>query len=375
MPRGRRWVPSEESDELVFAVCERFLQQLAEQDGDSEDTKKRGAAAVVAQWAQKEFDREDLTRQRIYPLVWQGVRRKFLFLQPPRKELLARQLAEHFQVRRYADDKQVLQVVDVRGPGAAQHVAAAGADLVLSLIERLGAARKGPVHIGLGAGYSAMLVAKRLAHRYSDKSHPKLVLHALSAGGFRVDQPHKAPITYFSYFDDALTPVDCVALYAETVVANRDYERVKQGPGVHKSFERAEQIDIVITSLASEEDEHGMLGQFLENLIEEGELEPDALDRMRRAGWIGDVQFRPYSSTGPITEECPVRAVTLFEISDLVERARRDDKYVVLLAGTCGECGRTKTKALVPLLTQPDLRLWTHLITDLQTASELLAGA
>jgi hypothetical protein len=64
--------------------------------------------------------------------------------------------------------------------------------------------------------------------------------------------------------------------------------------------------------------------------------------------------------------------VTLFELDDLAALARREDKYVVLFAGPCGECGHTKTSALVPLLTEPRLRLWTHLVTDVQTASELL---
>ncbi len=53
---------------------------------------------------------------------------------------------------------------------------------------------------------------------------------------------------------------------------NDDYERaIRRSPSVSKSFERAEEIDIVITSFASEEDEHGMLNQFLANLIDEGE--------------------------------------------------------------------------------------------------------
>jgi hypothetical protein len=69
---------------------------------------------------------------------------------------------------------------------------------------------------------------------------------------------------------------------------------------------------------------------------------------------------------------CPVRAVTLFEPAALVERVKQPDKYVILLAGPCHECGRTKTPALIPLLRQPGLRLWTHLVTDLKTAHELV---
>ncbi|NLX99329.1 MAG: hypothetical protein GXY83_24595 [Rhodopirellula sp.] len=357
----------------MFAVCEKFFSLLGEQyQAGSGD--KRGAAAAVAKWLREERGRGDLGRERIYPLIWEAFRRNFLFLQPPRERDLADQIARRYGISRYAEDKQVLQVVDVSGEEAARNVTSAGADLVLSLIQRIAARRAGPVHVGLGAGYSAMRVAKRLAQRLSsDLKCPDLVLHALSAGGFRIDQPHKSPISYFGYFDDVMARVECVALYAETVVTKSDYQRVKRSLGVKKSFERADEIDIVITSLASEEDEHGMLGQFLASLIDEGELDRGALDEMRAAGWVGDVQFRPYSAATALADECPVRAVTLFEISELVERVKRNDRYVVLLAGPCAECGRTKTKALVPLLTQENLLLWTHLVTDVPTARELLS--
>jgi DNA-binding transcriptional regulator LsrR (DeoR family) len=71
---------------------------------------------------------------------------------------------------------------------------------------------------------------------------------------------------------------------------------------------------------------------------------------------------------------CPVRAVTLFELDELVAIAkdRSNGKYVVLVAGPCGECGATKKNALRPLLANERLRLWTHLIVDAKTAKELL---
>jgi hypothetical protein len=84
------------------------------------------------------------------------------------------------------------------------------------------------------------------------------------------------------------------------------------------------------------------------------------------------VQFRPYSASGPIRQECPVQVVTLFEIEELVALAQQPNKYVVLIAGPCSECQRLKTDALRPLLTNPRLRLWTHLVMDLATAYDLL---
>lgn len=61
-----------------------------------------------------------------------------------------------------------------------------------------------------------------------------------------------------------------------------------------------------------------------------------------------------------------------FELSELVERAGSEDRYVVLLAGPCGECGRLKSDALEPLLENPKLRLWSHLVSDVDTISAVL---
>jgi len=130
----------------------------------------------------------------------------------------------------------------------------------------------------------------------------------------------------------------------------------------------------VVTSFASARHEHGLLRQYLERLVEEGNLPADTLERMLADGWKGGVQFRPYSDKGPIMEGCPVRAVTLFELDELVERANDPNRYVLLLAGPCAECGTSKADALYPLVENPRLRLWSHLLLDVETALQLLDG-
>ncbi len=375
MPKKKRWHPSQEADELVFAVCDRFLAQLGRQHSPQSSNAggaRKGAAAAIADWLRETRDRADLTREKIYPLFWEAARRRFLFLQPPREIHLRQRITDTYHVGDEPGDVRDVQVVNVRGDEAIRHVTSTGAELVLSLIKEIGQYKR-PVHVGLGAGYSAMMVARHLADRIrSDPDCPPLVLHALSAGGFQVDKPQRSPITYFNYFDGALTEVEFVALFSHTIVSNDDYERIRNSPGVQKAFGRAEEIDVVVTSFASARDEHGMLRQFLAHLIEAGELPPDTIRRMHEVGWTGDVQFRPYSPEGALLEECPVRAVTLFEISDLERIAHTDGKYVVLLARPCGDCGRLKTEALRPLLAEPSLRLWTHLVLDVDTAGDLL---
>jgi hypothetical protein len=371
---------------LIFAVCDRFLNQLGGQfdsTGNGGDKERKGAAAAVAEWLKEHYGREDLTRERIYPLFWEAVRRNFLFLQAPREKRLAERLAARYDLSPAKDDA-VIHVVNANAEDAARHVTSATADLVLDLVDRVIEQRKAEarpgeppksVHIGMGAGFATMMVAKRLAERVrTDLDCPPLVLHALSAGGFLVNEPQKAPITYFSYFEDTLPKVEYVGLFSETVVSlKEDYERVKKSPGVRRSFERRSEIDIIVTSLAAAHHEHGLLVKFLSHLIEEEVLKADVFDKMDAAGWMGDVQFRPYTESGPLIEECPVRAVTLFELDEMVEFARADGKYLVLLAGPCGECGAPKVEALRPLVANPHLRLWTHLVTDVQTAQALAA--
>ena len=378
MTQRRRWHPAREEDRIVFAVCDRFLAQLDEQynpqSPNTEADRKAGAAAI-AEWVKKEFGRDDLTRERIYPLFWEAARRGYLFLQPPREKDLARKIHQAFGVGRDPGDRRTVEVLNVRGAEALRHVTSAGAELALKLVRKIGQERQ-PVHVGLGAGYSAMMVAKHLANRIrSDEKCPDLVLHALSPGGFQPDKPQWSPVMYFNYFDDVLPHVEYVALFSPTFVPDSDYKRIQGSPGVKTAFDQAGQIDVIVTPFAWAGDEHGVLRQYLEQWINAGQLDPQAMQAtqaMQNANWIGDVQFQPYSPGGPIEGACPVRAVSLFGLSDLVRIAATAGKHVVLLAPPCRECGKLKTPALAPLLTEPTLRVWTHLFMDVDTAADVL---
>jgi len=394
-----RWHASQESDELIFAVCDRYFSQLGrtahdkgghtENGADSAsetntmgERQYRGAASSVADWVQKVKGRTDITREKIYPIFWEACNRGFLLLQPPAEHHLRKKLESSFSLHQHPGE---ITVVNVSGENAAQHVTSTAADQIVELIEHVGKEKrekypknpeKQAVHLGMGAGFATMLVARRLAYKIrSGTAVPQIVLHAISSGGFLPNEPHKSPSTYFSYFDPALMNVKFIALFSATVVSNDDYENQKENPAIRSSFEKRDEIDIIVTSLASAEHEHGLLGQYLTHLVGQRLISQTVLDRMFAAGWVGDVQFRPYSVDGPLPEEvCPVRAVTLFELDELVEMAKdsTNGKHVVLVAGPCGECGETKKHALIPLLANDKLRLWTHLIVDAKTAKELV---
>jgi hypothetical protein len=94
---------------------------------------------------------------------------------------------------------------------------------------------------------------------------------------------------------------------------------------------------------------------------------------LRRRGWLGNVQYRPFTAKGPVLEAPDeLRAVTVFELKDLVERARDRNKEVILMARQCGVCGRARVKALRALLLNPDLRVFSRLVLDRASAAELL---
>jgi len=203
MAKGKRWHPSQESDEIVFGICDRFLGKGA----------GKVSLPAILDWLRRDMERKDLTRERVYPLVREAVRRGFVLLQPPREQYLAQRLADAYGLKEYKEDSDRIQVVNTRGREAAQHVAEIGGDLLYSLVMDL--AKQKPkdegIHIGLGGGFAAMIVARRLAQRlYSEVGCPRLVLHALSAGSFLMDEPQKAPITYVSYFQDALVEVEYI---------------------------------------------------------------------------------------------------------------------------------------------------------------------
>jgi hypothetical protein len=64
----------------------------------------------------------------------------------------------------------------------------------------------------------------------------------------------------------------------------------------------------------------------------------------------------------------------VFELEDLVERAKDRSKEVILMARQCGLCDHppARARALRALLSNPSLRVFSRLVLDQATATELL---
>ena len=85
------------------------------------------------------------------------------------------------------------------------------------------------------------------------------------------------------------------------------------------------------------------------------------------------MQYRPFTAKGPVHEEPDdLRAVTVFELEDLVERAKDRNKEVILMARQCAHCTRPRAGALRPQLSTPALKVFSRLVLDRATATELL---
>jgi len=347
--------------ELIFPICQKFFDGLGPKE--------------IAEWVREESKKQGkevkLSRELVYPTLMEARRLGYIRFNPPPYIGLTRRVADF---TRAPLDK--VRVVNVTGPEGLDHVAAAASELAFDLIADLGirkanaGTKRVEVHLGLGAGRTTMLVARHLGARLRSVDRPekvdKLVVHALSSG-FSVEDPLTAPVAMFSYFSQASLPVEFVSLFSEAVVTCKQYEDIKKLPGVREGFAQADKIEIVITSLASAESKTGLL-----NLAMSKMKPPRRSDEHPKP--IGDVQFRPYSEKGPIRDDPKgLRAVTLFELDDFVRMTQKEGKYVILLSGPTEE-GSTKCDALMPLLTNPLLRVWSHLCLDKPTAEAVVAA-
>jgi DNA-binding transcriptional regulator LsrR (DeoR family) len=347
----KRTIYSELPDHLVFQAVHMILQQ--------------DPVAEIVSWAEQQG--HPISREQVYPLLREGFRREFLRVKPPAEHLRAERLREKFP---QASDVRVVNVLD---EDVGHHLAHTAADLILSLIrdvaEQKVSAGRGDegIHLGFGAGGTTQMVAESLGQLLrSETDLPQLTIHALSSG-FAMHDPLQAPVSFFSRFFDVHPSVQFVGLFAPAVVRSDDYEKVLELPGVKESFEEGKKIDIIVTSLAEKSDEDGLLNRFLRAKTNTG------LAELEKQGWVGDVQWRPFSQEGPIEVKTGFRAVTLFELHQLTDLLDQG-KHVVLVAGPCLKCKKSKSVALRPLLTQSKLRVFNHLIMDITTANKLIRG-
>jgi DNA-binding transcriptional regulator LsrR (DeoR family) len=341
-------------DGLLVEVCNRFIHGK-EKPGD------------IAKWLSTRVE-GGATREQVYPLLREAVRRNLLVILPPRSIRVTERIADRFFHGKGSDQ---IHVVEAGAHSARDLLPDFVANLIVSKILKLGGPNR-RVRVGLCGGTMIMWVARSLAAQLSStESLPKLGFHAITAG-YSVHNPCTAPITFLSLFDRVRTDIDYVGLFAPPIVSSEAYDHVVTLPGVQESFKRAAEIDIVVTSLAKAADDHGELRGFLDLA---GEPTKKSIKALEGRGWVGDLMYQPYSSQGPLVNvTVQIRPVSIFDLEGLKKMAKKHNKHIIVVAGPCTICHATKTTAVRPLLESPDLKVWTDLVMDLTTAEELLAG-
>lgn len=338
----------DERKALIYRVCELFFK---------EDKKVSEIAVRINQ----EFGCH-LKRESIYPLLAQGREHGFVRLVPPLDEQMPALLAERFH-----HDPNSVKVVDLCGTSAADTVAMQTAEVVLSLVKRVLCAGRKSVALGLGPGRATLEVCRDMANLMrADPELPNgcLRLHAITGGG-PAKHPEFAPISFFNLFPTRFV-AECNGLFSETLVTVQEFKRLIKRADISQAFEQRKEIDVVVTSRGAVDDEHDLYTTLLN-------AEKVTLGNLKAKRWLGNVQYRPYTAEGPAVEgPNDLRAVTLFELSDFVEMAQRRDKHVVLIARSCSKCHNPQAEALRPLLTVPELKVWSHLVMDVAVAQAIL---
>ncbi len=337
------------SDEevIVFRIAQLFFEGMKVRE--------------IAECVNKELRPEKpLTRETVYPRLAKAKELGFVRLVPPIDQVLAEQVADRFGL-----DRARVRVVFTEDRRFNSLVAESAADWALELIRQVGSSSGKPVGIGLGPGRAARDFCRHLSFLVRSQTElPELRLHAIVAGS-PTRSPEYASTSFFNLFPKSIA-TECVGLFAEPIVPADQFDRIRERPTFAESLEEKAGISVVVSSMGEIDDPHDLLRA----LLVRGGV---SIDLLRSKGWVGSVQYRPYSPSGPIVESPKeLRAVTLFELEEFVSLASQKNKHVVLIARQCGACGQTRARSVRPLLTSPLLRVWSELVMDSATANELL---
>lgn len=374
MPSARMRV-DDLPNEVVLFVCQQFFEQAGARRWPAPKVKEIAATANRRLKELRPDAAYEFTREQIYPVLREAFLRGFLQYSPPIEEEMKRWLANWTGC-----PNDCFRVVNAIDPATARdQVCAAAAELLIDLIREAGEqpaiASDGRIHIGIPAGYTSMMTCRHLAARLRAASDvPDLVFHSLTTG-WKIDRPQEDPTALCGLFLDLPVNVNWVGLFSEPVVrtglrSDAMFQKVLDKPGVSEPRRLRDDISIVLTAHGNAE------GSYLEELVRE--LEPKAVDQLRKQGWIGDVCFSPFNEHGPIESGVSVRAVTLFNLSELQQLASQDGRSVVLVSAPTvvpdsDQTSAPRSQSLLPLLQQREtLRCWTHVVTDASTVREVI---
>jgi DNA-binding transcriptional regulator LsrR (DeoR family) len=335
-----------EQNDLRAIVCSYFC------------NKSLGAAAIKRS-LKKDHDVE-VSRESIYPLLLEAAALGWIRFTPPQ----AFQLSQEIQQGRYSWLHDLSVVPTMRSVD----VTSRGAQMLLDILQRRYAGRE--VHIGFSGGYSLRRLARRFAQLLREPmQHPprKIVFHAMVAG-FDVTDPTTDPNAFFTYFvkdPNSQVETSFVGFHAPAMARLEIIEELRTMTGIREAYEQAGDINIIVTSASSWQDDHCTFRNYRT-------VSGEPMMELETAGCRGDMLWQPLGSKGPIKTTGGVRAMTIMDL-DQVSQFVADDNLVLLVAGPCGLCHEPKAEVVKAILEQPK-RLITHLAVDSTCARALLAA-
>jgi DNA-binding transcriptional regulator LsrR (DeoR family) len=227
------------------------------------------------------------------------------------------------------------------------------------------------VHVGFAGGSalkrSAAILATLLREEWRELPR-KIVFHAMVAN-FNLKDPTGDPNAFFTYLSaDAGIPVptEFVSLLAPGFVrSSMRRELLEDDDDVKWAVRQAAEIDIFVTSAGGHWKEgHSALYDMYRRKSE------TSLKVLRERGCVGDLSWLPISADGPIEDETEFRAMTLLELSALIDHIH-NGKKVVLMLGPCGECKRPKDDVLRAILEMRQHPI-THLVAESRAVRAVL---
>lgn len=358
--------------QIAFRAARLFLAEGTELSAEDVAAEVRSEFKLN----EKPLNTKLFNKNHVYLAVRVVVEEKMLLWNPPINWELGDRLLQKYELAK-GDDKDTVRVVDV-GLDSPNSVSDAAAELALRLmLKRHEALNKNwngdeeklkPVVLGLGPGKSTLHFSRQLGELLkregqSEAQNLRIKLVGISSG-CPPNQPEYAPVSFFNLFPDRFIKGRVALLAGPLVKQDSHSDRLKTRVGLREAYAIRDTIDIVVTSMGDFVDvAHDGLAKLLE----------DQVSKCDKNDWVGSVQYRPYSSTAPVTgDQEDFRVVTLFELEDLKHMARDADKSVILIARPCSLCKATKSRAMRPLLEKAQLRVFSHLVIDSGSARELL---
>jgi DNA-binding transcriptional regulator LsrR (DeoR family) len=340
---------------LVFRAAELFLQgQLSIRE--------------IAEKLQGEFPKHAsrINRESIYPFLAKARAYGYLTLNPPCEENLANEIT-----KKYGCKPGSVHVVDCPSRASIENVSVVAAKCAIQALKEISLSVAGSIGVGLGPGRASRDFCVAFGELLKNEPKlPKLNLVAISASG-PARQPLYHAASFFNLFPQSSVDQQ-IGLFAETLVESRSIQEIRRRPGCREAFGAVDGIHLVVTSMGDLQDSHALFRMWYDEWYEPSE------HKAKPAWWkdaIGDIQYRPYGKEGFIKEKPgDLRAVTLFELEDLVHLAEKRDRHVILIARQCGLCsdGSTKANALRPILENKHMRVFSQLVLDSPTAKKLL---